>query len=99
MIEQVNRWAMQYIQPNVTLYVDVDLATAERRRMERAEKPTAFEREQIEFMQRIIDGYRAMYHGRPDVILIDGTQSPEQVFDTTWKQLINYLGQHNLLAL
>ncbi len=99
MIEQVNRWAMQQIKATPTLYVDVDLATAERRRAARAEKPTSFEQEQMEFMQRIIDGYRAMYQGRPDVILIDGAQSPEQVFDTTWKQLISYLTQHNLLAL
>lgn len=99
MIEQVNRWAMQQIKATPTLYVDVDLATAERRRAARAEKPTSFEQEQMEFMQHVIDGYRAMYRGRPDVILIDGAQSPEQVFDTTWKQLISYLKQHNLLAV
>lgn len=98
MIASVNNWAMDGIKPTLTVYVRVDIATAEARRLARAEKPTAFEREQRNFMERVIAGYDTMYGERPDVILVDGSQSQEEVFNTAWKQVTTYLTHHNLLG-
>ncbi len=98
MIARVNSWAMDNITPTLTVYVRVEVATAEARRRARSEKVTAFEREQKDFMERVVAGYDTMYAAMPHVILVDGSQSPQEVFDNAWKQIISYLKQHHLLV-
>lgn len=79
MIKQVNAWAMQNYKPDVTIFVDIPPHIACKRWAERNQELSAFEREHDYFMDRVSSGFHALYKDRSDVILIDGTQSPDDV--------------------
>ena len=89
-IKQVNAWALQGIKPDVTLYVSIDSATAAMRIQQRTAL-TAFEKEQVDFVERLIAGFTELYHARTDVITIDGMQSPEKVTLSARKALTQWL--------
>ena len=73
MIRQINNWATCGIKPNLTVYLKIDLQTAQNRIGLRAEKLTAFEKAGAEFMQRVINGFNELYQNRTDVLILDGS--------------------------
>lgn len=87
MIAQINHWAMQDRQPDITLYIRISLETALSRIHTRNLELTAFEQEKHDFLQRLIDGFDHLYRHRSDVIIIDGTQTPEAVYEQALQQL------------
>ncbi len=89
-IKLVNEWAMQGITPDVTLYVAIDSATAAKRIQQRASL-SAFEKEQIDFVERLITGFTEIYRNRKNVITLDGTQTPEQVTRNARKALDSWI--------
>ncbi len=89
-IKQVNAWAMQGITPDITLYVSIDSTTAAQRIQQRASL-SAFEKEQIDFVERLITGFTEIYRNRKNVITLDGTQTPEQVMSNARKALDSWI--------
>ena len=83
MIKSVNAWAMDGINPDITIYLRISPEQALKRLQTRAEL-TAFEAEQA-FMRKVLAGFEELYKNREDVILLDGTESPE----TLAKQALN----------
>lgn len=79
MIKKVNSWAMQNIEPNLTLYVEVDLKIAMQRIFKRNEDLTSFEKEKTNFWEKVIEGYKQIFETRKNVITIDGNKKPEEV--------------------
>ncbi len=75
MIKSVNAWAMDGINPDITIYLRISPEQALKRLQTRAEL-TAFEAEQA-FMRKVLAGFEELYKNREDVILLDGTESPE----------------------
>lgn len=73
MIAQVNAWAMNYIKPNLTIYLRIDAQTAKDRVAQRAEKLTAFEQMGPVFLNKIIQGFDTIYANRADVLILDGS--------------------------
>jgi dTMP kinase len=86
-IKAVNTWAMNDRMPDITLFVSVDPEKARERLVARNEKLTAFERENISFMQKVHEGFCALYQNRNDVILINGENDEETVFHATLQAL------------
>lgn len=78
-IKQINQWAMQSYQADLTIYVDVPLTVAQARMQHRAEAPTVFEQEELEFQERLIRGFNTIYANRPDVLKLDGTKSTTEL--------------------
>ncbi len=93
MIKQVNAWALQGITPDLTLYVKIDGTTAAQRVQNRGAL-SAFEKEQKEFVDRLITGFNELYQDRTDVITLDGTQTPDNVILTAGKALSQWMNQH-----
>lgn len=89
MISTINAWAMQNIKPNITFYVEISVETAIERIIARNEKLTSFEKENREFMERIINGFSAIFKKRTDVVYLDGTLKPEMLAE----QAMHYLQQ------
>ncbi len=89
-IKLVNAWAMQGITPDVTLYVAIDSTTAAQRIQQRSSL-SAFEKEQIDFVERLIVGFTEIYRNRNNVITLDGTQTPEQVTGNARKALDSWI--------
>jgi dTMP kinase len=95
MIQLINAWAMDGIQPDITVYVKVDFDTAFSRLAQR-EVLTSFEQEKRDFFERIIGGFEAMYHNRADVIVVDGTQSPEAVVAKIIPKIMQVINAHEI---
>jgi len=94
-IAAVNTWAMNGIKPDMTIYVKVSAEIATERILKRNEILTSFEKEKREFMQKLIDGFDALYKDRKDVIIINGNLSLEEVTHQTITAVISWISQQN----
>lgn len=81
MIKQVNAWVMQGVVPTLTVFVDIQPQVALERVRARGADLTAFEKEKIDFWERVRAGYQALYRGRTDVCVLDGTLPPHVLVD------------------
>ena len=85
MINLVNNWCMQSIQPDLVFYLKIDPATAIKRIQDERKFSTKFEDELINKFQQLIDGFETIFSTRNNVITLDATQDPEiilnQAFD------------------
>lgn len=79
-IAATNGWAMQGKEPDLTIYVQIDVETAFERIAKRNEALTSFEQEKRAFWHRVIIGYETIFASRNNVITINGnTPTTEQV--------------------
>ncbi len=78
-IKTVNTWAMNAIQPHITLYVRITPNKAYQRLIERNQKLTSFEQEKREFFEQLALGFDTIYTDRPDVVWLDGSKNPTQI--------------------
>ena len=78
LIRSTNAWAMQGIEPDLTIYVQIDVETAFARIAKRNEALTSFEQEKRAFWQRVITGYEAIFAERTNVLTVDGNLPTEQ---------------------
>ena len=86
MINTVNNWAMQNIKSDKTIYLHISPEQAHERLKDRKQL-TAFEKEHKAFVCKLIDGFNTLYQNRNDVIILDATQSPEELTDLALKAL------------
>jgi dTMP kinase len=95
MINPINQWTMNKILPNLTIFVQVPVEVA----LERAQKRgslSAYE-QRTEFLHKVAEGFEELYKNRNDVMIVDGTQSPESLTNhvcntiTKWIHTNNYL--------
>lgn len=98
MIKAVNQWAMHGIQADLTIYVRVTAQIAMARILARNLQLTSFEKEKQEFIQRLITGFDDLYKDRNDVIIVDGTQSPDTLTTQTTTALIAWITKKQLQA-
>lgn len=85
-IKMVNEWAMQKIQPMLTIYLKISREQAARRLQDRTQL-TAFEKEKETFVDKLIHGFDTLYHNRTDVLILDATQSPETIAHNALKAI------------
>jgi dTMP kinase len=78
-IKKINQWTMQNINPNVILYVKIDIETAIKRIFARKNKLTSFEKEKTEFWEKVLEGYKQTFKNKKNVIELDGTKTPTEV--------------------
>lgn len=90
-LKQVNQWAMQNYQADLTIYVQLPLTIAQSRMQKRAETPTVFEQEQLEFQQKLIHGFEQLYTNRTDVLTLDGTKPTAELVLQASQQIIQSL--------
>jgi dTMP kinase len=92
-VATLNNFAVGPDRPDLTIILDVDVATA-RARMLRRVRPVAvvdrMEQEPIEFYERVCDAYRALARDEPDrCLLIDGAKSPDEIENQIWDAVSN----------
>jgi dTMP kinase len=91
MIKEINEWVMQEIKPNLTIYLKIPAALAAGRTAERHKRPTSFEKENIEFFQKLVTGFDEIYKEREDVIIIDGSKSLEEVIQYATTAVLSWI--------
>jgi dTMP kinase len=90
-VATLNDFAVGADRPDLTIILDVDVATA-RERMLRRVRPVAaidrMEEEPLQFYERVCQGYRELARSEPDrFIVIDGAQSPEEIENQIWDSI------------
>jgi dTMP kinase len=90
-VARLNDFAAGPDRPDLTIILDVDLATA-RARMLRRVRPAIgtdrMEQEPLEFYERVREGYRDLAHREPARIrLLDGSLSPDDVESEIWREV------------
>ena len=88
MVAMLNNFAVGADRPDLTIVLDVDLATA-RTRMLRRVRPAGgvdrMEQEPIEFYEQVCEAYRNLVAREPDrFLLIDGAKSPDEIENEIW---------------
>ncbi len=97
-INTINNWVMQGIKPDITIYVKVTSDLAMKRILARNAALTSFEKEKQDFIERLVQGFDALYENRSDVIIIDGTLSPDQVTQHALTKLQTWINQYRIIA-
>ena len=97
MIKSINKWTMNEITPDLTLYIKVSTQIANERISTRNEALTSFEKEKQTFFQKLIEGFDALYKQRNDVIIIDGSQSLDAVSTQAYRAITSWITQNQLI--
>lgn len=93
-VADINRFAIGNVMPDVTVIIDVPTEVSINRLKQRTtDLPDRMERENIDFYDKVREGYLLLAKNMPDrVILVDGTKSVAQVAKTIWEHLEVRLG-------
>lgn len=92
-IIMVNKWVMQNVQPDITFYVRITPQEAVERLQRRNTTPTAFEKEEEEFSKKLVLGFDEIFKKRPDVTILNGTLSPEELTQYAYEKINTWI-QH-----
>ena len=96
-INTINEWAMNSIKPDITIYINVTAQVASQRIVARNTVLTSFEKEKQDFIQKLIDGFQALYQNRTDVIIIDGNLSLATVTAQALEKITTWITQQQLI--
>jgi len=87
----LNNFAAGGDRPDLTVVLDVDVATARTRMLRRvrpAVAPDRMEQEPLEFYERVSEGYRDLARREPARIrLLDGSGSPDEIESEIWREV------------
>ncbi len=85
-VAQINRFAVGTVMPDLTIVIDVPTEVGLARIRQRAsDLPDRMERENIEFYQKIREGYLVLAKGMADrFVVVDGTQTQDAIEKKIW---------------
>lgn len=98
-ITQVNAWAMDNIEPDLTFFVVIDPIIACQRTQERTQainKSFWCSDPNLYYMQRVAEGYTKLFAQRKNIITLDGTKTPEILAQQTADAINTWLKNNNL---
>ncbi len=93
MIKTVNRWAMGGLEPDLTLYIKVDIDTALKRIFDSREVLTTFEKEKRDFWPKVSNGFDEIFAQRDNVVNIDGSLDEQTVFQHALEKIVEVIGR------
>ena len=88
-VNQINRFAVGNVMPHITVVIDVptDVSLA-RIRQRASDLPDRMERENIDFYEKVREGYLVLAKGMPErFVVIDGTKSEDVIEKQIWTAL------------
>jgi len=88
-VNQINRFAVGTVLPDLTIVIDVPTEIGMARIRQRAsDLPDRMERENIEFYEKVREGYLVLAKGIPDrFFVVDGTLSEDAVEKKIWAEI------------
>ena len=90
-VQQLNHFATSGLQPFRTIFVDVKPQTAMERRQLAERSNDRLEAEDLEFYQRVYDGYHQIAAANQQrFIIVDGENSSETVAEDIYKSIRNF---------
>jgi dTMP kinase len=98
-VQQLNALAVGSCRPDLTLLLDVDVATARARLLRRVRPvgaPDRMEQEPDEFYERVCTAYRELAMSEPDrVKLIDASPAADVIAERIWDLVQSKIGNRN----
>lgn len=93
-VNQINHFAVGNVMPDVTVVIDVPTEVSLARIRQRAsDLPDRMERENIDFYDKVREGYLVLAKGLPErFVVIDGTQSEDVIEKKIWSAIKERLG-------
>ncbi|MFC1842713.1 dTMP kinase [Candidatus Dependentiae bacterium] len=95
-IKEINRWAMQDINPDIIFYIKVPLELALQRLKKRKSKPTSFEKEKEKFTKRLITGFEETFKNKKNVITLDGAQPADILTKIAYANVKQFIKDQDL---
>ena len=95
MIDTINKWAMNGIQPDLIFYVHLSPEQAIERIKQRNEALTSFEKEGEAFIKALVKGFDKLFASRSNIIYLNGTHSPESLTEQAVEQLSSWIAHHH----
>jgi dTMP kinase len=88
-VNQINRFAVGDVLPDLTIVIDVPTEVGMARIRQRAsDLPDRMERENIEFYEKVREGYLVLAKGIPDrFFVVDGTLNEDAVEKKIWAEI------------
>lgn len=78
-LETINAWTMNNVQPNITFYLKLSLNTALERILSRDNGLTDFERKDL--LGKNIEGFEEVFKNKNHVVVLDGTELPQRLVE------------------
>ena len=88
-VNQINRFAVGNVMPDLTIVIDVPEEISLARLKQRAsDLPDRMERENIDFYKKVREGYLVLAKGMPErFIVVDGTKSVDAIEKKIWTEV------------
>ena len=92
MVKAVNHAAIQGLNPDLTVLLDIPVETGLARK--KGKKQDRFEQENITFHQRVREGYLGMAASEPEHwLVVDATQSKDKIAEIVWQKVSQLLSR------
>lgn len=98
MLNTINKWSMNNILPDITLYVKITPELSRERIIKRNEALTSFEKEKEAFTQQLVLGFETIFANRPDVLSLDGAQLPDQLTHQALAHVLAWIERQRLIS-
>jgi len=98
MLASVNKWAMQNIQPDLTLYIKLSVDSAVARLKKRKGKPTSIEQEKEAFTKKVVAGFNTLLKEKKGVIMLDGEQPADMVHKIAHANIMRFIKDQKITA-
>lgn len=99
-IFQINDFATEGVQPDLTLYIDIDSEEGINRiqRSEGSRENNRLDQEKLAFHEKVREGYLQLLKKHPNrIVKIDGSQSPEKVAENCIEQILTHFSTNKKL--
>ncbi len=94
MLRTINRWAMNTIQPDLTVYIKIPYNIA-RDRIAARKQLTTFEKEHENFIKKLMVGFDEIFTDKKNVIQLDGTKKPDDIAHHATERIMQWIQQTN----
>jgi dTMP kinase len=93
-VNQINRFAVGNVMPDLTIVIDVPTEVSLTRLKQRAsDLPDRMERENIDFYKKVREGYLVLAKGMPErFVVVDGTKTEEVIEKKIWAEVKARIG-------
>lgn len=88
-VAQINRFAVGNVMPDLTVVIDVPTEVSLARLKQRAsDLPDRMERENVDFYNKVREGYLVLAKGMPErFLVIDGTKTQDSIAKKIWAEV------------
>jgi dTMP kinase len=96
MVHAINKWTMNNIIPDITVFVRIPVEIALERAKNRGTL-SAYEKQEA-FLHKVANGFEQLYKNRNDVIIVDGTQKQNMLKYQVYDAIEQWIKTKNLLS-